>query len=212
MINELPRWLQTALAIALCFEIALWAQFKNVDSLAPALLALPIALLGLGYLSLNWTPVFLDLHLAAALALLFLAVLRLWNGLRQKYWRSPPGQTSVPLMLWPLSGHEPWCGAPLNRFIDALERHAPTCRLVALDAGVTWPAKLRWPELAHYVAAVGPQDVLLAARAAIVATLRQQLSAHAGELVPLGVNPVRDKLARASLAAWATLQASEKQT
>ena len=212
VVGELPRWLQAALAIALCVGIALWAQFKSVDSLAPALLALPIALLGLGYLSLNGTPVFLDLHLAAALALLFLAVLRYWNGLRQQYWRSPPAQTSAPLMLWPLSGHEPWYGAPLNRLIDALEQHAPTCRLVVVDANATWPARLLWPELARYVAVVGSQDVLLAARATIQATLWQQLSAYAGELVPLGVNPVREKLAHASIAAWATLQASEKQT
>ena len=210
VVGELPRWLQAALAIALCVGIALWAQFKHVDSLAPALLALPMALLGLGYLSLNGAPVFLDLHLAAALALVFLAVLRYWSGLRQQYWRSPPAQTSVPLVLWPLSGHQPWYGSPLNRLIDALERHAPTCRLVVVDANATWPAGLRWPELARYVSVVGSQDVLLAARAAIVATLRQQLSAHAGELVPLGVNPLREKLAHASLVAWATLQASEK--
>ena len=215
MINELPRWLQAALAIALCVGIALWAQFKSVDSLAPALLALPMALLGLGYLSLNGALIFLDLHLAASLALLFLAVLRYWNVLRQQYWRSPPVQTSVPLMLWPLSGHQPWYGAPLNRLIDALEQHAPACRLIVVDANVTWPARLRWPELARYVAVVGPQDVLLAARAGIEATLRQQVSARAGELVPLGVNPVRERLAHASLAAWATFhasrQASEKQ-
>lgn len=215
VVGELPRWLQAALAIALCVGIALWAQFKSVDSLAPALLALPMALLGLGYLSLNGALIFLDLHLAAALALLFLAVLRYWNVLRQQYWRSPPVQTSVPLMLWPLSGHQPWYGAPLNRLIDALEQHAPACRLIVVDANVTWPARLRWPELARYVAVVGPQDVLLAARAGIEATLRQQVSARAGELVPLGVNPVRERLAHASLAAWATFhasrQASEKQ-
>ena len=212
VVGELPRWLQAALAIALCIGIALWAQFKSVDSLAPALLALPLALLGLGYLSLNGAPVFLDLHLAAALALLFLAVLRYWNVLRQQYWRSPPAQTSVPLALWPLSGHEPWYGAPLDRLIDALEQHAPACRLIVVDAHVTWPARLRWPEFASCVAVVGPQDVLLAARAAIEAALRRQVSACAGELVPLDVNPVRDKLAHASLAAWAALQASEKQT
>ena len=97
-------------------------------------------------------------------------------------------------------------------YSDALERHAPACRLVVVDAHVTWPARLRWPELASYVAVVGPQDVLLAARAAIEATLRRQVSARAGELVPLGLNPARDKLAHACLVAWVTLHASEKQT
>ena len=87
---ELPRWLQAALAIALCVGLALWVQFKSVASLAPALFALPVALLGVSYLSLNGLPVFLDLHLAAGLALLFLAVLRAWSTLRRNHWCSLP--------------------------------------------------------------------------------------------------------------------------
>ncbi|MBK6927233.1 MAG: CHASE2 domain-containing protein [Comamonadaceae bacterium] len=70
-IRELPRWVQAALAIALCVGLALWAQFKGLVSLAPALFALPAALLGISYLSLNGLPLFVDLHLAAGLALIF---------------------------------------------------------------------------------------------------------------------------------------------
>lgn len=207
VVAELPRWLQAALAIALCVAIALWVQFKSVDSLAPALLALPVGLLSVGYVSLNGAPVFLDLHLAAALALLFLAVLRYWDGLRQQYWRSPPLQTLAPQMLWPLRGRRPWEGAPLDRLIDVLERNAPSCRVIVPDASFTWPGRLRWPELACHAAVVGPQEIVLAARAVIEATLGPQLLAHADAPILLGMNPGRDTLASVSLAAWASLQA-----
>ena len=98
---ELPQWLQAVLAIGLCVGLALWVQFKSVSSLTPALVALPVALLGISYASLNGLPVFLDLHLAAGLALLFLAVLRYWNTLRRNHWCAPLA-TSVPqLAIWP---------------------------------------------------------------------------------------------------------------
>ena len=153
-VQELPRGLQAALAIALCVALALWVQVKSAASLAPALLALPAGLLGLSYLSLNGSPVFVDLHLSAALALLFLAVLRFWNTLRRVYWCSAPVDGA--LMLWPLEGREAWLEASLDRLIDAVERHAPQCRVMVCDSNVVWPATLRWPELARFAAIVGP--------------------------------------------------------
>ena len=213
VVHELPRWLQAALAISLCIGIALWVQFKSIDSLAPALVALPLALLGLGYLSLNGAPVFLDLHLAAALALLFLAVLRYWNGLRHQFWRKPTEGANVPMALWPIQGTEPWVGTPLDRLIDALEIYAPDCRVVVADAGVAWPGKLLWPELVCHAAVVGPAQQLEASRAAIQARLGAQLLAS-GAPVPLASDTAdaayvaRDKLTRASLIAWAGQSAS----
>ena len=201
VVHELPRWLQAAVAIALCIGIALWVQFKSIDSLAPALVALPLALLGLGYLSLNGTPIFLDLHLAAALALLFLAVLRYWNGLRQQFWRKPPESADVPMALWPIQGAEPWVGTPLDRLIDALEMHADSCRVVMADASVAWPGKLLWPELACHAAVVGPIQQLKASRA----TIEAQLGVHllvSGASLPLTNGTSRDKLTQACLAAW----------
>lgn len=209
VIAELPRWLQAALAIALCLGIALWVQFKSVDSLAPALLALPAALLGIGYLSLNGAPVFLDLHLAAALALLFLAVLRAWNGWRQLHWCSPPAPGMEPMLLWPWWAHTPWTDAALDRLIDVLEQHAPSCRVIVLDAHVSWPGRLRWPELARHAAIVGPQGELMAARSSIEAVLRRRLVSHSGEPVLLDRQPSRDKLAFTCLAVWASLQKSD---
>lgn len=209
VIAELPRWLQAGLAIAMCLGIALWVQFRSVDSLAPALLALPAALLGIGYLSLNGAPVFLDLHLAAALALLFLAVLRAWNGWRQLHWCSSPAPGMEPMLLWPWWAHIPWADAALDRLIDVLEQHAPSCRVMVLDAHVSWPGRLRWPELARHAAIVGPQGELMAARASIEAELGRHLLSHCGELVLLDHQPSRDKLALTCLAAWASLQISD---
>ena len=203
VVHELPRWLQAALAIALCVGIALWVQFKSIDSLAPALVALPLALLGLGYLSLNGAPLFLDLHLAAALALLFLAVLRYWNGLRQQFWRKPSLSVDVPMALWPIQGTEPWVGAPLDRLIDALELHAPDCRVVVADASVAWPGKLLWPELVCHAAVLGPAQQLGAQRAVIEAKLGSQLLVNSGLPTLLTRDMARDKLVQACLVAWA---------
>ena len=203
VVHELPRWLQAGLAIALCMGIALWAQFKSIDSLAPALVALPLALLGICYLSLNGAPLFLDLHLAAGLALLFLAVLRYWNGLRHQYWRKPRASTGEALALWPLEGVQPWVGAPLNRLIAALEVHAPACRVVVADASAPWPGKLLWPELARHAAVLGPAAQLEATCAAIQARLGKRWLANAGALLPVANDLSRDKLARVCMVAWA---------
>ena len=213
VLHELPRWLQAALAIALCVGLALWVQFKSIDSLAPALVALPLALLGLGYLSLNGAPIFLDLHLAAALALLFLAVLRYWNGLRQQFWRKPFLDTGVPMALWPIQGVQPWVGAPLDRLIDALEIHAPCCRVVVADAGVTWPGRLLWPELVCHAAVVGPAEQLHSSRTVIEVRMGPQLQVNSGVHVLAVDSMARDKLVQACLAAWAdeSIKKTDKQ-
>ena len=203
----MPRWLQAVLALALCVAIALWVQFKSVDSLAPALFALPATLMGMGYLSLNGAPFFLDLHLAAGLALLFLAVLRYWNGWRQQHWRSPAKQARGPLALWPLRASKPWTGPSLDRLVGTLEKYAPSCRVIVLDASAAWPGSLRWPELACHAAVVGPQEVLLEARPAMQAWLGRRVRFESGEPVKLDGQPSRDKLVHESFAAWAALNA-----
>jgi CHASE2 domain-containing sensor protein len=208
-LRELPRALQAGLAIALCVGLALWVQFKSASSLAPALLALPAALMGISYLSLNGLPVFLDLHLAAGLALVFLAVLRYWNTLRRSYWCSPPPRCGQALTIWPWLRSEPWLEGPLDRLIDAVERHAPSCRVVVFDASATWPSTLRWPELARFAAVVGPVDAMLAARAKLEPALRR-LARRSGEPVRLDNHPNRETLAKNVFTAWATLQDAEK--
>lgn len=206
VLHELPRWLQAALAIALCVGIAIFAQVKSIGALAPALFVLPTALMGLGYISLNGAPVFVDLHLAAGLALLFLALLRYWDGCRQQYWRaSPPTHADEPLALWSLKGKSPWLGASLDRLLDLLEQHAPSVRLVLPDIGVAWPGKLRWPEHACQVSLVGPRTELLAAKMAIETNLNEFMTCTSG-LTELAAGADRNRLTQASLESWAGLQ------
>ena len=207
---ELPRWLQAALAIALCVGLALWVQFKSVASLAPALFALPVALLGVSYLSLNGLPIFLDLHLAAGLALLFLAVLRAWSTLRRNHWCSLPPRSHQPVALWVWQRSDAWLDGPLDRLIDTVERHAPGCRVVVCDASVVWPNTLRWPELARCAAVVGPMSELLAARVRLEPALRR-LARRSSEPLQLDKHPNREQMAQAVFAAWATLQTPHPQ-
>ena len=206
-VAQLPRWLQAAVAIAMCVGLGVWVQFKSVASLAPALFALPAALLGLSYLSLNGWPFFLDLNLSAALALVFLALLRVWSTLRRNHWCALP-ETSQPMAIWPWIRQEPWLDAPLDRLIDAVQRHAPDCRIVVGDATVVWPAKLRWPELARCVAVVGPQASLLQARNQLALVLNR-LAQRGGDLVLLDKSADREKLANTVLQAWSKLQNSD---
>jgi adenylate cyclase len=208
-LHELPRWLQAVLAIALCAGLALWVQFASVASLAPALFALPIALLGISYLSLNGLPIFLDLHLAAGLALVFLALLRVWSTLRRNHWCAPPIATNQPLAIWAWERRDSWLEAPLDRLIDAVALHAPTCRVVVCDASITWPATLRWPELARCAAVVGPRDDLLAAQAALQIT-RNRLADGALPLQSVDKHPNREELAQLIIETWATLQKAQK--
>ena len=207
-LRELPPGVQAGLAVALCVGLALWVQLKSVASLAPALLALPAALLGISYLSLNGSPVFLDLHVAAGVALVFLAVLRGWNSLRRKYWCSPPprpADLAQPLAVWAWERQGAWLEAPLDRLIDAVERHAPDCRVVVSDARVTWPSTLRWPELARFCAVVGPHDAVLAAQGTLAPACKR-LALRSGALLLLDFPADREKLANSVLAAWSSLQ------
>ena len=201
---ELPRWVQAIFAIALCVCLALWGQIKSVGSLAPALLVLPAALLGISYLSLNGLPMFVDLHLAAGLALVFLALLRYWNTLRRNYWCSPP-LSDQPLAIWPLARHDAWSEAPLDRLIDVVEHHVPDCRVVVCDAHEGGLATPRWPELARFAAVVGPLNSLLAARTQLEPAL-MRLANRSGELVLSEARSDREKLASRVFSAWHAFQ------
>ena len=94
-------------------------------------------------------------------------------------------------------------GTSLDRLIDALETHAPDCRVVVADASVTWPGKLLWPELVRHAAIVGPAQQLEASRDIVRSKLGPQLLGGAQILPILASNMTRDKLARMCLTAWA---------
>ncbi len=207
---ELPRWLQAALASAICVGIALWVRVKSLSSLAPALFLLPASLLGISYLSLNGLPVFIDLNLAAGLGLVFLAVLRLWNALRRQYWClvDLPASPAQAQAVWPWRSSTPWRDAALDRLIDAVAEHAPGCRIMTHDITVTWPATLHWPELAGYIAIVGPCDDLAGARQRLTQAIRgiqglEQVRDSGIQTLPPKAR--RDALCAAAMAGWVSL-------
>jgi adenylate cyclase len=213
---ELPRWLLAALAMALCVGMAWWVQRNGISSLDAALLLLPGALLGISYLSLNISPVFIDLHLAAGIALLFIALLRLWNGWRRNFWcGNVPGQGSAqqPAQKPEASGlmalhlERPVADVGLDALICTLELHAPQCRVLGGDATAPWPTQLRWPELLHTVAVIGPLQQLEQMRAmALAAPVSAPKARMLARLTQLGCQacsepvPVPAQTSRAALA------------
>lgn len=200
-LDELPPWIKAALAIFLCVALALWAQFNSVSSLAPALLVLPAALMGASYLSLNGSPLFLDLQLPATLSLILLGMLRYWNGFRRNHWCGMPEQGDA-LALWCLKSQTAWNEASIDRLIDALEQHAPDCRIVVGDCQVHWPTRLRWPELAQYASVVGKHSTLQKSLPALLATVAPLIES-ASDLQELEVGADRQRLATVSQRAWA---------
>ncbi len=209
-LRELPRWLQALAAIVLCIGLGLWVQFRSVSSLAPALFVLPIALVGMSYLSLNGLAVFLDLHLAAALVLVLLAVLRGWCTMRRNHWCSPPPYSEIPQAIWVWQRRQPWLDDALDRLIDNVERHAPNCRIVVCDTTVSWPNALRWPELARFAAIVGPNSEMEAVRGKLEPALMRLAFRHSEPVMVVGktpddTSPYRELLARQVFQAWANL-------
>ncbi len=209
---ELPRWLQAGLAMALCLGLAAWVQRHGMGTLDAALLLLPGALLAVGYVSLNLGGLFVDLHLAAGVALLYIGLLRVWNGWRRDYWcgdmhaagstgaqahavgpadpansaahnglAEPQAASVQPHGLMAVRLLHPATGPGLDALIDTLQRHAPQCRVLGGDAGCTWPARLRWPELYSTVALAGPLAQLASLRTLLLdASRRGKRGAHIG--------------------------------
>jgi adenylate cyclase len=204
---ELPRGFQAAVAVALCLGLALWVQFKSVASLALLHWGLPAGLLGLSYVTLHAAPVFLDFNLAAGVGLVMVALLRFWNQMRRGYWCAPPAATRQPLSVWPWVRDDPWVDSAMDRLIDALERHAPDCRLMLPDAYRNWPIQPHWPELARFAAVIGPADAMAAARPMLEPALRRL----AGRCLEPAVAPLRisrDDLTVLCFALWAELHQS----
>lgn len=214
-IAELPRWLQAMLAVLLCVGIALWVRVHSAASLAPALLLLPASLLGISYASLNGLPLFIDLNLAAGLGLVFLAALRFWNSWRRQYWSALPldnDKAKRPLQgLWALSSEAPWLNAALDRLIDAIETHAPQCRLVTPDVSVSWPATPHWPELARFIAISGPYAQLLASQKSLgeaILRISKLGEVRSTDLQIMQAALTREALCAAALTSWAALAQS----
>ena len=203
-IRELPLWLDAAIAIALCLGLAFWVQRKKIASLALVTLALPVGLLMVSYITLNGAPVFVDLQLSAALALLFLALLRYWNQLRRKYWCEPPAQAQAWGML-AIRRNRPWLEAPLDQLIDHVEKHAPDCRLIVPDLNLGVLQELRWPELGRHAALVGPLETLQA-KQQILARAVQRLGVASNSIHALPEVADRQAIAEAAMRCWANVE------
>jgi hypothetical protein len=212
-IAELPRWLDALLAIALCIALGLWVQKRKFAKLLPMTFAVPIALLLFSYGTLHGSPLFLDLHLTAGLALLFLTMLRYWNQLRRSYWCSMPApsapDSTAPLALLPLLHREYWADEPLDRLIDLVSSHAPDCRVLAHDLNELPLHPLRWPELARHAALVGPAASVARAAQLLEAPLAA-LQVRGGKIAHLPQECSRAQIADVAVTAWAALHSIDE--
>jgi len=206
-IHELPMWAQAALAFSLCLLIALFSHHRSLNAIDPWMVGLPLGLTAISYLSLHSDRVFLDLHLASGWALAFMALLRLWQGLRQQHWCSLPTteQPSQAQGLLPLRLESGWQEAQRHRLIALLERHAPACRM--LQAA---PApQVEWPELQQLAALVGPQ-AQLEALAGRWPHEPGWPELHLGPCQALGQTPARAELLITAMAGWQHLLAAPR--
>ena len=206
---ELPQWAGAVVAILMCAGIALWSHHRSVSSLAPAMLVLPGVLLGIGFASLHTEHVFLDLHLSAGLAILFLAVLKFWYLLRKRHWCGDLPDTTDNLAVLPWVSDKTWSDDQLDRLMMCLQASAQDCRLVSLDLTPGDNMSTRWRPFAPCLAIVGPHAQLLRAQPLLLSAVKG-LTVRQGDiaLVPasLSVQAVRHAVTHLALAGWTALQ------
>lgn len=206
---ELPRWAGAMVAIVMCAGIALWSHHRSVSSLAPAMLVLPGVLLGIGFVSLHTEVAFIDLHLSAGLAVLFLAVLKFWYMLRKRHWCGdlPTGVDRLAVLPW--QADKAWGDDQLDRLMRGLQKHATRCRLVLLDLTPGADLTARWRPFAACLALVGPADELARAQPGLLQSLKG-LSVRQGAIAKVAEDVPPEDLRRAvshlALQGWTALQ------
>jgi len=203
---ELPRWLHALVAIALCIGLAAWVQHRKLTSLASIRFVLPVGLLFISYLTLNISPVFVDLQLSAALALIWLSLLKFWHQMQRDFWcmPAPPLSDGTPMAIWPLVRTKPWDEEALDRLIDFTQQHLPQCRLVAPQVEIQLFQSIRWPELTLYAAIVGPAGQLQWARDNCQTRLAR-LCRTDSEIAILSGDNSRQSIARTAMRLWAKI-------
>ena len=207
---ELPKLAGALVAILMCAGIALWSHHRSVSSLAPAMLVLPGVLLGIGFASLHTEQAFIDLHLSAGLAILFLAVLKFWYTLRKRHWCGDlPDQTDH-LAVLPWVSDKTWSDDQLDRLMMCLQGAAKDCRLVSLDLTPGDNLSTRWRPFAPCLAVVGPHAQLLRAQPLLLQAVKGR-TVRQGDiaLLPQGLSApdVRHAVTHLALAGWTALQA-----
>ena len=209
IVRELPKWAGALLAVLLCAAVAWWSHHRSVSSLAPAMVGLPALLLVVSYASLHSHTVFLDLHLAAGLTLLFLAVLRLWYQLRKRHWCGDLPDSEEPLAVWAWSFESPWSDDQLQRLMGVLMTKAPAIRVLLLDPEPAGPLGLRWHPFATCWALVGASSQMARAQHDLLASQAATgVRVAAMAPVPHGVAPEHRQSVVAALAlqGWAALK------
>jgi hypothetical protein len=204
--REMPKWLGALIAIAMCIGLAFWSYRKSVSSLAAGMLGLPSVMLGISFLSLNTEHLFLDLHLSAALGLLFVALLRVWFTIQKRHWCSDMPPEHEPLAVWSWRAKEPWNDQQLQSLMRELQAHAFNCRIVLLDITPASSNLVRWKPFAHLLALVGPNVQLQSAKAHLE-KMAQAMNAQYGAIQGLsdsGHNN-KEKITRTALDGWAQL-------
>jgi CHASE2 domain-containing sensor protein len=200
-VAELPRWLDALIAVLLCLGLAYWAQERKIATLSSFILALPVGLMLLSYGTLNGAPVFVDLQLSAALALLFLGLLRYWNRLRRMYWCGEPPLDAGQLGLWPIHRDAPWMEAWLDHLIDLLEQQSSQCRIIVPDLHLPVFQSLRWPELGHHAAIIGPLPELQRLQTQFAEDVRP-LGRPGASIFAVPAGSGRQGIADAAMQAW----------
>jgi CHASE2 domain-containing sensor protein len=203
-LRELPLAVQAVVAVLTCVVLAWVAHRRSIATLQPLLLVVPLSLLAVSYLSLLGSGWFIDLHLAASFALLYLGIVRGWRTLQRFYWFGQPVARTAPVALWAWHRQRPWDSAAQERLMLALRRHAPALRIVGNDAYATTYAP-HWPELARDLALAGPVDAVESARTALAPAVRDlHVIASDPVVLPAGASPA--ELSTVCLREWTGLR------
>lgn len=210
VMREMPKWMGALIAMVMCAGLAFWSYHKSVSSLAVGMLGLPSVMLGISFISLNTEYLFLDLHLSAALGLLFVALLRVWFTIQKRHWCSDMPPEHKPLAVWNWRAKEPWNDQQLQTLMRVLQAHAFNCRIVLLDITPATSNLVRWKPFANLLALVGPEFELQNAKQHLE-EMAHNMKAQHGEIWGLsGSNEnVKEKITRIALDGWAQLHPHE---
>ena len=208
--REMPKWLGALIAIVMCIGLAFWSYRNSVSSLAAGMLGLPSVMLGISFLSLNTEHLFLDLHLSAALGLLFVALLRVWFTIQKRHWCSDMPPDHAPLAVWSWRAKEPWNDQQLQSLMRELQEHAFNCRIVLLDITPAGSNLVRWKPFAHLLALVGPEDELQASKFHLQ-KIAKSMQSEQGAILALAksADNAKQKITRMALDGWAQLHPHE---
>ena len=206
--REMPKWLGALVAVLMCMGLAYWTYRKSVSALAAGMLGLPSVMLGISFISLNTEHLFLDLHLSAALGLLFVALLRVWFTIQKRHWCSDMPPTDAPLAVWGWRAKDPWDDQQLQGLMRELQAHAFNCRIVLLDITPASSNLVRWKPFANLLALVGPEHELQNAKTHFN-KVAHSMKATFGDIVKLSasnsIQTKKENITRTALDAWAQL-------